>query len=238
LRWCSWVRGLPGSNILIPSFGTGPLLLASAGLVVVCLLKTPLRWAGAVMAVIATVWALRTPQPDVLVAPDGAAFALRTTSGHLAMIKTGSDTFAIREWLLADADPRDPKDKALGDGIACDPDGCVGRLADGAQVAISQTVEAFEEDCRRTALIVTARVAPSGCETLGHARVIDRKVWRQTGALALRRVGNGFELIPARPAGYARPWSRALAPPATGSSALQPAPEGPAESDAPPDVDD
>jgi competence protein ComEC len=184
------------------------------------------------------VWALRTPQPDVLVAPDGAAFALRTTSGHLAMIKTGSDTFAIREWLLADADPRDPKDKALGDGIACDPDGCVGRLADGAQVAISQMVEAFEEDCRRTALIVTARVAPSGCETLGHARVIDRKVWRQTGALALRRVGNGFELIPARPAGYARPWSRALAPPATGSSALQPAPEGPAESDAPPDVDD
>ena len=233
-----WVRNLPGSNILIPSFGTGPLLLASAGLVVVCLLKTPLRLAGAIMAVAATVWAIRTPQPDVLVAPDGAAFALRTASGHLAMIRTGSDTFAIREWLLADADPRDPKDKALGEGIACDPDGCVGRLADGTQVAISKTVAAFEEDCRRTVLILTARVAPSGCEALGHGRVVDRKVWRQTGALALRRIENAFELIPARPAGYARPWSRALAPPATGSSLMQPVAGGAAESDAPPEVDD
>jgi competence protein ComEC len=190
------------------------------------------------MAVIATVWALRTPQPDMLVAPDGAAIALRTASGRLAMIRTGSDVFAIREWLLADADPRDPKDKSLADGIACDPEGCVGRLVDGAQVAISKTVAAFEEDCRRTALIVTARVAPSGCEALGHARVIDRKIWRQTGALALRRLGNGFELIPARPAGYARPWSREVAAPATGSSANPPNSATPAESDAPLDIDD
>ena len=37
------------------AFGTGPLLLGTAGLVVLCLLKTPLRWAGAVLIVIASV---------------------------------------------------------------------------------------------------------------------------------------------------------------------------------------
>ena len=43
-----WVASLPGANTLVPSFGTGPLLLATAGLVLVCLLRTPLRLIGLV----------------------------------------------------------------------------------------------------------------------------------------------------------------------------------------------
>jgi competence protein ComEC len=204
---------------------------------VISLLRTPLRWAGALMAVVAVVWALRTPQPDILIAPDGSAFALRVAGGRLAVVKTTSDTFAIHEWLLADADPRDPKDKALSAGMACDPAGCVGRLADGALVAVSQTAEAFEDDCRRTALIVTARVAPPGCAALAHVWVIDRKVWLQTGALALRHVDTGFEIMAARPAGYFRPWTRVVAPPASTSIASPPGSANTVPDDAP-DIDD
>ena len=107
--------------------------------------------------------AVRAPQPDVLVAPEGTAFAVRTAGGRLAMVKSGSDTFAVREWLVADADRRDPKDKALSDGIRCDPAGCVARLADDSIVAIANSVEAFEEDCRRAAVVLSARDAPPGC---------------------------------------------------------------------------
>jgi competence protein ComEC len=200
-----WVTSLPGSVGRMAAFGTGPLLVGTAGLVVLGLLKSPLRWSGAVLLAIVSVIALRTPRPDVLISPDGASFALRTRSGHLAMLKTGSDTFAIQQWLAADADARDPKDKSLGDGVACDDAGCTGRLADGSIVAIARTVEAFAEDCRHAAIVLSAREAPPGCRAV----LVDRKVWQRGGAIALRRAGGAWEIVRARPPGYDRPWAPA-----------------------------
>jgi hypothetical protein len=37
--------------------------------------------------------------------------------------------------------------------------------------------------------------------------VVGRELWRQRGALALRRDGAGFAILSARPANYDRPWS-------------------------------
>ncbi len=229
-----WVASLPGAVGRVAAFGTGPLLLGSLGLVVLCLLRSPLRLAGAALIGVTVLWVLRTPQPDVLVAPDATSVAVRTRAGQLAMVKTGSDTFAIREWLGADADARSPKDETLGAGITCDGAGCVGRLAEGSIVAIARTLAAFEEDCRRAALVVTARDAPPGCAT----RVIDRQVWQRTGALALWRVGKTWEITAARPVGYDRPWTRAA--PQTGD-ALEPRPSPPTRPqtrDATPSADD
>jgi competence protein ComEC len=199
-----WVASLPGAVGRITAFGVGPLLLGSAGLVVLGLLRSPLRLAGALLLAVATLWAIRTPLPDVLIAPDGGSFAVRTAGGRLSILKAGNDTFAIQQWLAADADARSAKDKELGAGIACDEAGCVGRLADGAIVAIARTAEAFAEDCRRAAVVVSQRVAPPDCAAL----VIDRGVWQRGGAMALRRVGNGWEVTAARPPGYDRPWAR------------------------------
>ena len=90
------------------------------------------------------------------------------------------------------------------DGIRLRPVGCVARLADGAHRGASRSrAEAFEEDCRRAAWSCSARTAPPDCA----ATVIDRNVWRERGALALRRTGMGFAVSVARPAGEERPWS-------------------------------
>jgi len=69
---------------------------------------------------------------------------------------SGGDTFAIREWLAADADGRDVHDRGLGGGIGCDPSGCIGKLADGGLVAYGLEPDAFEEDCRRPAIVIAA----------------------------------------------------------------------------------
>src|SRR6266851_4750215 len=132
-----WVTGFPGALGRLAAFGTGPLLLCSLGLVVLCLLRTPLRLIGALLIGAAVVLMLRSPQP-------------------------------------------------------------------GALVAIARSIEAFEEDCRRAALVVSARAAPAPCAAL----LIDRPVTRRSGAIALRRLGEGFELTATRPAGYDRPWAR------------------------------
>jgi competence protein ComEC len=201
-----WVTSFPGALGRVAAFGTGPLLLCPAGLVVLCLLKTPLRFIGAFLIGGAIVLMVRTPQPDVMIAADGSAVAVRGEGGRLAMVKSGSDVFAWREWLAADADARNPKDPTLGEGIRCDGQGCVARLRDGAFVAIPKTMAAFEEDCRRAVLVVTGRDAPPGCGTI----VIDRQVWRRSGAITLQRRGDGFEMTLSRPPGYDRPWARAV----------------------------
>jgi competence protein ComEC len=166
-----------------------------------------LRFIGAFLIAGAAILMVRAPQPDVLIAADGSAIALRGENGRLSMVKSGSDVFAFREWLAADADARTPKDATLGEGIRCDAAGCVGKLRDGSLIAIAKTVEAFEEDCRRAVLVVSVRDAPPGCAAV----VIDRNVWRRSGAMALRRRGEEFEITATRSPGYDRPWARAVA---------------------------
>ena len=58
-----------------------------------CLLKTPLRWSGGVLVVIASVIAIRTPLPDVLVSTDGQALAVRGADGRLSVHRTGRNAF-------------------------------------------------------------------------------------------------------------------------------------------------
>jgi competence protein ComEC len=210
-----WVTSLPGAFGRVTSFGTGPLLLATAGLLVIGLLKTPLRWSGAAFVALAIILAARTPVPDILVAADGRAFAVRGADGRLAFHHTGSDTFATREWLSADADGRDAGDKGLGDGIVCDPTGCIGKLDDGRLVSYVLAPDAFEEDCRRAAVIVATRDAPPDCD----ATVIGRRRGREQGALALYRNGSGFIVESARPPNFDRPWAPRATRAATAANA-------------------
>src|SRR6185295_9184347 len=77
-----WTADLPGAVGRVAAFGTGPLLVATAGLILLCLLKSPLRWSGAALMILAAIAALRTPQPDVLVAPDGQTVAVRQHDGR------------------------------------------------------------------------------------------------------------------------------------------------------------
>jgi competence protein ComEC len=213
-----WVAGLPGAFGRVTLFGTGPLLLATAGLLIIGLLKTPLRWSGLVLAGLAIVWAALTPVPDVLIAADGRTFGVRGPDGRLESHHGGGDTFAIREWLAADADGRDVHNRGLGQGIACDPSGCIGKLGDGDLVAYALEPDAFEEDCERAAVVIAAHDdPPTDC----HATVIGRALWRARGALTLRRDGSGFVMESARRKNFDRPWAPAPAPAAPGQAALR-----------------
>ena len=93
--------------------------------------------------------------------------------------------------------------QALGKGIACDPSGCVGRLPDGRLVSYALSPDAFEDDCERTAVVVTTREAPPDCAAV----VIGRNTWREHGAIALTRNASDFAVESARPPNFDRPWA-------------------------------
>jgi competence protein ComEC len=202
-----WVAALPGAIGRMAAFGIGPLIMASVGIVLLGLLRTPLRWSGGVVLALATVWALLVPQPDILVAGDGHNVAVRGRDGRLHLMRSAKDAFLIKEWLAADADPRTPAEASLGEGVSCDDAGCVAQLADGEFVTLALQPDALADDCARAALTVTAKQPPSGCA----ASLITPDRLRRQGTLALRKTREGFAIAAVKPNGFDRPWASAVA---------------------------
>jgi competence protein ComEC len=198
-----WVAHLPGAVGHMAAFSIAPLILASIGIIVMGLLRTPLRWSGAVALAVAIVWAVGAPRPDILISGDGRNVAVRGGDGRLHLMRSGKDAFLTREWLAADADARLAGDASLAEGVSCDDSGCVTQAASGALVALTLRADALTDDCARAALIVTARQAPSDCG----ASVIAAERLRRQGALALRRTRDGFAVEAVKPGGIDRPWS-------------------------------
>jgi competence protein ComEC len=200
-----WVANLPGAVGRMAAFGVGPLLLASLALLLICLLRTRLRWSGAALGIVASLWAWSSVQPDVYVAADGQIAAVRGAGGRLSVLHSGRDTFAIREWLAADADPRTVDDKTLANGIRCVELGCVGQLRGGKLVAMPLDAAAFADDCARALVVVSSRESPTEtCEAL----LLDHRARENRGAISLRIQGQHIEISEARSIGQQRPWTR------------------------------
>src|SRR5712664_1158674 len=178
-----WVAALPGAIGRMAAFGIGPLIAASAGIVLLGLLRTPLRWSGAAALVLAVVWALAVPQPDILISADGHNVGVRGRDGRLHLMRTAKDAFLLKEWLAADADPRAPTDASLADGVSCDEAGCVTPFAGGGFAALALRPDALTDDCERAALVVTTRQASPSCP----APVIGQDRLRSQGPMVLRR---------------------------------------------------
>src|SRR3981189_3211813 len=83
-----WVAALPGAVGRVSAFGIGPLILASAAIILLGLLRTPLRWSGAAVLSLAVVWALAVPQPDILISGDGHNVGVRGKDGRLHLMRT------------------------------------------------------------------------------------------------------------------------------------------------------
>src|SRR6202521_3779005 len=96
-----WVADLPGAIGPLAAFGTGPLIAASLGIILLGLLRTPLRWSGAAVLALAVAWALALPQPDILISADGHNVGVRGKDGRLRLMRTAKDAFLIKEWLAA-----------------------------------------------------------------------------------------------------------------------------------------
>jgi competence protein ComEC len=232
-----WVAALPGAVGRVPAFGIGPLIAASLGIILLGLLRTPLRWSGAAMVLLAAVAAARAPQPDILISGDGRNVGVRGQDGRLHLMHTaratregGRDAFLLKEWLAADADPRAATDASLTSGVSCDDHGCVTQAAGGVFIAQTLKPEALADDCERAALIVTARPVPAGCA----ASVVDAERLRRQGAMALRRSREGFVVEAVKTGGIDRPWSPAAADERGGDAMILARPSAPRAVDATP----
>lgn len=227
------VAALPGAIGRIAAFGTGPMILASIGIILLGLLRSGLRWSGLAALALATIWALNAPRPDVLIAADGANVAVRGADGRLRVMRAAKDSFQVREWLAADADWRNASDATIQEGVSCDEQGCVAALSGGALVALALKPEALADDCAQAAVVVTTSASPADCAAL----VVTQDELKTSGAMTLKKSGKGFAKDAIRSAASSRPWSPAAAEAATEMPAGRRAPRDatPADTDQRPD---
>lgn len=236
----AWVAGFEHASLPVPMIRGWTFALLVAGLIVFVALRTALRALALVFAGLAGIGLAGLGPavqhvPDLVVEPSGRLALIRHADGRYRILALGNPSrFTLQQWLPALGDDRAPNDTSLRADIACDRAGCVGRLADGRQVALVTRLEALREDCARADIIITPLAAIPGC---AGRRVLDRVHFDRHGATRITSRTHAewraeTALDPQRDRPWRRPKQEAAAVPA-GISQTPPAiPRRPAETGA------
>ena len=209
ILWASrYIAAAPGSTLHLRAFAPFALpCLALAVINVVIWRSWTFRALSIAFAALGFMGAVSGHRFDAIIPPTGEAIAVRGADGSLAIVGKKFNAFAAEQWLSADADGRaaaEVRDPAP----PCDKLGCIADLAEGRKASVVEDRLAFEEDCARAAVIVTALTAPAHCA----AMVFDARRLAQTGAVGLTWAGARFTVTTDRSRLQDRPWSRLPSP--------------------------
>lgn len=214
LEASAWVGSFSGSSLVVPALGIGALALLSIALIVLTIPASALRWLAVLPAGAGLALAATPERHDLFIDREGAGAAIRKADGRLTLVGKPS-SFVAEQWLRADGDARAADDPSLKHGARCDRLGCTVAAGPQRAVAYVQDLAAFEEDCRRAALIVTPLQAPPWCQA---PLVLDRHalaargattVTFNDGAFELRSVRKGREVLAPRTSSATGPSPRA-----------------------------
>ena len=211
LEVSAWVGNFSGSTLVVPALSIGALALLSLALLVLSIPASALRWLAIMPAGAGLVMAAVPARYDIFVDRDGAGAAIRSAGGQLALVGRPSD-FVAEQWLRADGDDRSVDDAGLRQDSRCDSAGCIVIAGEGRRVAFVQDFAAFEEDCRRAAVIVSRIQAPPNCSV---SLLLDRDALKERGAATLRFGTQTVEILSVRKGREVLPLAKAnTAPPA------------------------
>ena len=200
-----FIAAAPGSTLHVRAFAPAALLFLSLAVMSAILWRSWLFRAMAIpFAALGIIGALEGPRYDAILAPSGDLAAVRDADGRLEVVGKRFNAFDALQWLTADGDDRDPA-SARDPDAACDRVGCVAALPEGQSLSVATDRAAFEEDCARAAVLVSALTAPADCR----AEVFDERRLALTGAVGLVWDGARFVVSADRSALEDRPWSPA-----------------------------
>ncbi|MFC2967179.1 ComEC/Rec2 family competence protein [Acidimangrovimonas pyrenivorans] len=245
LAVAAWVAGLPGAVLPVKQPGAVVLpLLALAGLWLVLWRGWP-RWLGPpAMAAALLLWS-QAGRPLLLVAADGGLVGLMTPAGRVLSKPSGAG-FVARSWLQADGDGASQGAAAARPGLSGPPGRRRFRLAGlpVAQLTGRGAAEAFDAACAQARLVILSVEAPDrpapvprraahpaaipsvrpgqGEATAGRCRVIDPRLLRRSGGLALSVAAGTLTFTSAAQLAGRRLWTPAMRQGSGSTAALAP----------------
>jgi len=223
-----FIAAAPGSTVHVRAFAPLALPLLSLAVISAVVWRSWLFRATAIpLAALGVIAAFGGPRYDAIVAPSGDLVAVRGANGLLEIVGKHFNGFTAEQWLAADGDDREPG-SARDRHSLCDRDGCIAALPSGGALSVVVQTPAFEEDCVRAVVLVSALNAPADCP----AQVFDQRRLAGTGAVGLTWDGSRFVIATDRSSLEDRPWSprpaaarddRVDMPAAAGSTEADPA---------------
>jgi len=104
IAMAGWVTSLPEAALRFPSPTDTGLIIASAGLLWLCLVNRPIRFAGILLiAVGLSTIALHEP-PDILVSNDARQVMIHLPDGNYTTLRGTDRSFVIQNWLRAEGE--------------------------------------------------------------------------------------------------------------------------------------
>ena len=200
-----FIAAAPGSTLHVRAFAPYALPFLSLAVMSAILWRSWLFRASAIpLLAIGLVGAFSGPRYDVILAPSGDLAAVRDADGKLEIVGKRFNAFAAEQWLAADGDDRDPEAARAADA-PCDRVGCAAALPEGQSLSVVIDRAAFEEDCDRADVLLSALTAPASCK----AQTFDERRLALTGAAGLAWDGGRFVVTTDRSPLQDRPWSPA-----------------------------
>ena len=213
IRAADAVGGLPNATQVLPSAPPWALAVLAVGGLWLCILRTPVRYAGVAGIALFALASARVTPPDMIVSGTGDLAAVRSEQGGYLFSSLRHGRFTRENWLAhagyrlddAVAWTRDGGygGKGTESGLRCDGGGCVLRRA-GWTVAITETRDALVEDCARADLVIALIPAGHTCDGQ-RGRVIDLFDLRARGALGVT-LGGKLRIDAVNDGRGARPW--------------------------------
>jgi competence protein ComEC len=158
-----FIAQAPASTVHLRAFAPYALPFLALAVMSATIWRTwTFRLSAIPLALIGIVGATQGPRYDVIVAPSGDLVAVRNADGALEVVGKRFNAFAAEQWLTADGDGRDPAQARAFDA-PCDRLGCVAALPEGESLSIVIDRLAFDEDCARAEVVVSAFTAPNDC---------------------------------------------------------------------------
>ncbi|MFZ5720023.1 MAG: ComEC/Rec2 family competence protein [Pseudomonadota bacterium] len=205
----AWAAAAPAAQMVVPSAPAWVLPASFLGLLFVCLWKGPLRWAGLPLA-LTILWVPRPPTPDLWVAADGAAVAVRDADDAVLLrpdVKVfGAELWARRRGLspLADEAERDAR-------YDCDRWSCAPRAGAPIAVAAAWNLRRPLAPGRLDALCADAEVVilrnafrPESCAA---PLVLTGEDFARGGSAEIYRKGERWRIVWAQDLRGRRPWT-------------------------------
>lgn len=190
------VSGLPGAVTMMPAMPDWAFGALISGALVFGLLKTKMRYAGAVIFLIGLAAMVTAPRPDILVTGDGKHLAIVDRNGEIAFLRANAGEF-VSDMLFEKAGTS-AKVRLIENwpGVRCSSDICILTIDSAArQWRILATRSPYQVPtlemvaaCNRVDIVISDRWLPQSCAPKWMKA--DRNMLQETGGLAFYLADN------------------------------------------------
>jgi len=165
----------------VQAMPTAGLVLVALGGLWLCLWRRPWRLGGLLPVALGLASILLLRPPDVLATGDGRLLGLYGPQGGLLLSTTRAKRFEAEVWqrrLGSDGPRAWPDTASSGEGLSCDPLGCLYR-GRGQSVALVRDGRALIDDCALAEVVISIEPIRRRENCVGPRLVLDRfDLWR------------------------------------------------------------